>query len=359
MLSRLELNRAFLQRQMLLQRVAMPVPQAIERLVGLQAQSPNAPYVGLWSRLEGFSPDDLATLITGRRAVRIAVMRSTIHLVTARDARALRPLHQPVIWRSLNGNYGRALEGVDMDALAAAGRALVEERPRTHIELGTLLQARWPDRDAGALGIAVRALVPLVQVPPRGVWGRSGPAAHTSAEAWLGRPLLQRPSLGDVIRRYLAAFGPASVADVQTWSGLTGLRAAVERLRPRLRTFADERGRELFDVPDGPLPDADTPAPPRFLPEYDNSLLSHTDRTRIIAEEDRNRIFTKGGFLVDGFARGTWGVKRERGRGATLRIDAFRRLSRQHEDELTAEGMRLLTFIVPDAEAHRVAFTRG
>jgi hypothetical protein len=358
MLTRLQLNRAFLERQMLLQRARLSVPQALERLVGLQAQSPNAPYVGLWSRLEGFRPDDLASLITDRRAVRIAAMRSTIHLLTARDCRTLRPLHQPVILRNLNGNYGRALEGVDMDALAEAGRALVEERARTHIELGSRLRDRWPDRDASALGIAVRALVPLVQVPPRGVWGKSGPAAHTSAEAWLGRPLSQSPSLDNVVLRYLRAFGPASVADVQTWSGLAGLRAVLRRLRPRLRTFTDELGRELFDVPDGVLPDADVPAPPRFLPEYDNALLSHADRTRIIAEEHRNRIFTKGGFLVDGFAQGTWGVRRERG-GATLVIAPFDRLSKTHADELTAEGMRLLSFVVSDAAAHRIEFRHG
>jgi hypothetical protein len=358
MLTRLELNRAFLERQMLLQRATVPVPQAIERLVGLQAQSPNAPYLGLWSRLEAFRPEDLALLITSRRAVRIAVMRSTIHLVTARDCRALRPLHQEVIRRSLNGNHGRALEGLDMDALAAAGRALVEERPRTHIELGSHLQSRWPDRDPTALGIAVRALVPLVQVPPRGVWGRSGPAAHTSAEAWLGRPLLRNPSLDEIVRRYLRAFGPASVADVQTWSGLAGLRAVLKRLRPRLRTFTDERGRELFDVPDGPLPEVDTPAPPRFLPEYDNALLSHSDRTRIIADEHRNRIFTKGGFLVDGFARGTWSIKRERGTAALV-IDPFDRLPKSSAGELADEGVRLLAFVAPDADGHRIVFGDG
>jgi hypothetical protein len=340
---------------MLLRRSHVPAERAIEALVGLQAQSPNAPYVGLWSRLEGFRTDDLARLITGRHAVRIAVMRSTIHLVSARDCRTLRPVHQTVIHRSLNGNYGRALAGIDMHALAAAGRELVEERPRTHLELGTLLRERWPDRDANALAIAVRALVPLVQVPPRGVWGRSGPAAHTSAEAWLGRALRSRPSVDEVVRRYLAAYGPASVADVQTWSGLTGLRDVLERQRKRLRTFRDEHGRELFDLPDAPLPDADTPAPARFLPEYDNALLSHADRTRIIADDNRGRIFTKGAFLLDGFARGTWTIARNR-QTATLLVDAFTRLSKRDAALLTEEGMRLLDFVASDAE-HDIRLT--
>ena len=338
---------------MLLGRSNLQVERAIEDLVGLQAQSPLAPYIGLWSRLEGFRPDDLARLILGRRAVRIAVMRSTIHLVSSRDCRTLRPLHQPVIRRSLNGNYGRALAGIDMRALEAAGRALVEERPRTSLELGTLLRKRWPDREAHALAIAVRALVPLVQVPPRGLWGRSGPAAHTSAEAWLGRPLRSHPSIDETVRRYLAAFGPASVADVQTWSGLTGLREVLERQRKRLRTFADHNGHELFDVPDAPLPDADTPAPPRFLPEYDNALLSHADRTRIIADEDRGRVFTRGAFLLDGFARGTWRIGRDRDT-ATLRIDPFTTLSKSDTASITEEGTRLLDFAAADAARREV-----
>ena len=284
-----ELNRATLERQMLLRRRELPALDAIEHLVGMQAQAPSPPYVGLWTRLEGFRPDELGRLITERRAVRIALMRNTVHLVSAQDCLALRPLMQPVLDRTLySTRANRAhLDGMDIEALVAAGRALLEEKPRTAKELGKLLQEQWPERDPTSLARAIRHLLPLVQVPPRGVWGKSGPAAHTTAEAWLGRPLDPSPSIEDIVLRYLGAFGPATVKDVQTWSGLTRLGEVVERLRPRLRTFSDERGKELFDVPDAPMPDPDIPAPPRFLPEFDNLILSHADRTRFIAEEYR------------------------------------------------------------------------
>src|SRR5919199_794697 len=321
-----ELNRATLERQMLLRRRQLPAAEAIEHLVGMQAQAPDPPYVGLWTRLEGFHPHELARLILDRRAVRIALMRNTVHLVSARDCLKLRPLVQPVLDRGVYANrtHRAGIEGVDVQALAAAGRALIEERSRTAKELGELLQERWPDRDPASLARAIRHLVPLVQVPPRGVWGKSGQAAHTTAESWLGRPLDPNPSLDEMVLRYLGAFGPATVKDVQTWSGLTRLREVTEQLRPRLRTFRDEQGKELFDLPDAPRPDPDTPAPPRFLPEFDNLILSHADRTRIIANDYRKAIASKNGMvpatvLVGGFVRGTWKIERTRGK-ATLVI---------------------------------------
>ncbi|HEU4536341.1 MAG TPA: winged helix DNA-binding domain-containing protein, partial [Polyangiaceae bacterium] len=276
------LNRALLERQMLLRRERRSASAAIEHLIGMQAQIPAAPYVGLWTRLEGFRPEQLSELIAGRRAVRIALQRSTIHLVTADDCVALRPVLQAVQARNLYtaSPYGRQLEGVAIDELVAAGRALVEEKPRTHAELGRLLQQRWPRHEAIALAYGVRNLAPLVQVPPRGLWGKAGQALCTTAESWLGRPLASHAEPDGLMLRYLAAFGPASARDAQAWSGLTKLGDAFERLRPRLRTFADEQGRELFDLPDAPLPDPDTPAPPRFLPDYDNVALGHADRTR-------------------------------------------------------------------------------
>lgn len=348
-LDRRALNRALLERQMLLERRPLTALDAIERLVGMQAQAPRAPYVGLWARLEGFRPDELSALIGERRAVRIALMRSTIHLVSAGDCLTLRPLVQPVLQRSLQGNFARALDGVDREEVAAFGRVLVEERPRTFSDLGKLLQERWPGVDPLALAMAVRAAVPLVQVPPRGLWRGSGQATHTSAKSWLGGSPAEAGEPDETILRYLAAFGPATVNDVQTWSGLTGLRDVVERLRPRLRTFRDEHGRELLDLPDAPLPDPETPAPTRLLPEYDNLLVSHADRTRVIADEDRERVFTKGTVLVDGFVAGTWKLARER-RAAEVVVEPFGRLPKRDRDAVEAEAAALLAFAAPEAD---------
>lgn len=364
-LGRLALNRAFLERQMLLRRHDVSARDAIEHLVGMQAQAPNPPYIGLWTRLEDFRHEELARLISGRQAVRIALMRNTIHLVTARDCLALRPLVQPIFDRDLRTNYshGRNLKGIDLDALAAAGRVLLEERPRTGRELGALLAERWPDRVPASLAHAVRGRAPLVQVPPRGIWGESGPAAHTTAESWLGHSLTDDLSLDDMVVRYLGAFGPASVADAQTWSGLSKLREVFERLRPRLIAFRDENGKELFDLPDAPRPAPDTPVPARFLPEFDNVTLSHADRTRIISDEHRKVIASKNGMvpgmaLVDGFVRGTWKVERTK-KTARLVITPFEPLAKKDRHALTEEGQRLLRFVTePDrVEAVEVQFT--
>jgi len=345
-----------LERQWLLRRQTAPVPDAIEHLCGMQAQVPMSPYVGLWTRLEGFRPESLADLITNRRAVRIALMRSTIHLVTARDCLGLRPLFQAFLERALHTAtpFGRQIVGMDMTPLVAAARKALDERPRTLAELGTVLHQRWPDRDPASLAYAVRHLVPLVQVPPRGLWGRSGAARCATAEAWLGRPLQAKLSLEKLILRYLAAFGPATVADIQAWSGLRGLRPTVERLRPRLRSLKDAAGRELLDVPDGFLPDPDTAAPPRFLPEFDNLLLAHADRTRVVSNEHRSVI----GFrtvLVDGMVRATWTIARQP-EAATLTVECLTPIRKTDRTAVADEGARLLAFVAPDATRHEIQF---
>jgi winged helix DNA-binding protein len=347
-LSQRALNRALLERQHLLRRRKASAADEIDHLVGMQAQVPNSPYVGLWTRLEGFQPNELADLINKRRAIRLGLMRNTIHLVTARDGLEQRPHFQPLFERGWQtSHFGRNLAGIDLTAVIAEATALMKERPRTFAELGKLLQRHWPDRDATSLAYAIRYLVPIVQVPPRGIWGKSAQPTWTSTDLWLGRSLAPKPSIDKLVVRYLSAFGPATVADVAAWSGLTGLRDVVERLRPKLRTFGDERRRELFDLPDGPLPDPDTPAPPRFLPEFDNLLIGHHDRTRVIDHAYRHVIFT-GTLLVDGFVHATWSIKRGRDT-ATLTIEPLRRLTKIDRLAVSEEGERLLTFAASEA----------
>jgi hypothetical protein len=355
-LSQRALNRALLERQHLLHRRKASAAQEIEHVVGMQSQVPNSPYVGLWTRLEDFEPNELADLITERRAVRLGLMRNTIHLVTARDCLELRSHFQSLFERGWQAShFGRNLIGVDLTAVIAEATALMKERPRTFAELGKLLQRRWPDRDPTSLAYAIRYLVPIIQVPPRGIWRKTAAPTWTSTELWLGLPLAPKPSLDKLVVRYLTAFGPATVADVSAWSGLTGLRDVVERLRPRLRTFRDERGRELFDVADGPLPDPDTPAPPRFLPEYDNLLIGHHDRTRVIDHSYRYVIFI-GTLLVDGYVQGTWAIKRGRDT-ATLTIEPLRRLSKTDRLAVAEEGERLLNFAAGEAAKRDVRIT--
>jgi hypothetical protein len=356
------LNRATLARQLLLRRSQLGALDAVEHLVGLQAQLPQNPYLGLWSRLDRFRPADLSDLLLERRVVRIVVMRGTIHLVTADDCLLLRPLVQPVLDGELarHRDYGPLLVGLDLDPVLAFARSLLAERPHTGPQLRAALAERFPEHDAAALAYACRNNLALVQVPPRGLWGRSAQVASTTAEAWLGRPLVAEPLLDAVLLRYLAAFGPATVADAAAWSRLTGLRAVVERLRPRLRTFRDERGRELFDLPEAPRPDPGTPAPPRFLPEYDNLLLSHADRSRFFTGELRGRLgalaeAVQGCVLVDGMAFGTWQIEGYRATGAaTLVVRHAARPTRRAAAALTAEGRRLLRFLAADADSHDV-----
>jgi hypothetical protein len=370
-------NRALLARQLLLERQVLPasqpdrtarVMQTIEHLIGLQAQAPFPPYYGLHSRLDGFLPEDLAALITDRGVVRIALMRGTIHLVSARDCLPLRQLVQPVIERGMRGAFGRQLAGVETGMLAAAGRSLVEAEPMTFSQLGQVLAARWPDHPPAALAQGVRAFVPLVQVPPRAVWGQAGQSLHTSAEHWLGQPgppagpahpsrPASRAELAQLVTRYLGAFGPATVRDVQAWSGLTGLKAVLEQLRPSLVTFRDEQGAELFDLPTAPRPGGDVPAPVRLVAEFDNLVLSHAERSRVISAEATRRLYTvngviPGSVLLDGFVAGMWRLARTRG-AATLTIELFAPV--RELDALAAEAERVLAFGAPGA-AHDIRF---
>ncbi|MFE6980647.1 winged helix DNA-binding domain-containing protein [Streptomyces griseus] len=351
------LNRATLDRQLLLHRSSMSAQDAVAHLVGLQAQNTKPPYFQLYARLADFDPAELSTLMESREVVRIVSLRSTLHTHTADDALTLRPLVQAVRERELK-MFRRGLTGVDLDRLAAMARELVQERPRPVKELREELLAHWPDADPLALTVAARCLLPLVQVTPRGLWGRSGQVALTTVEHWLGRPAEPVPAPDATVLRYLGAFGPASVMDFQSWSGLTRTKEVFERLRPGLLTFRDERGVELFDLPDAPRPDPGTPAPPRFLPEFDNVLLGHADRTRVIpaVNKGRNGVGNQayGTVLIDGFFDAVWRIEREGG-AALLTMQPLRRLARAERAEIAEEAARMLA-VMTDATDHDVRF---
>jgi Winged helix DNA-binding domain len=351
LLDRRTLNRTLLARQFLLERVDQPVTDVVEHLVGLQAQEPPDPYVALWSRIEGFDPDALGAALVGRDVVRLGLMRTTLHLVTARDARRLYPVMRDVMVRTFRSTaFAKALVGVDLDEVVVAARDILEEAPQTPAGLGKRLAERWPDRDGTAMAWAARYHLPLVQVPPRGVWGQTSRAANTTAEAWLGGPVDAATAADDAVLRYLRAFGPATAADIRTWSWLTGLRAVIERLRPRLRSYRDAAGRELLDVEDGVLVDGDVPAPVRFLPQYDNLFLSHDDRSRISGDHPVTLDFGwKGPVLIDGVIGGAWRV-RKHGRAAVMTLELLAPVSGASRQNLEAEAVRLHAFVAPDAE---------
>jgi hypothetical protein len=230
------------------------------------------------------------------------------------------------------------------------GLKFIEESPRTRAELGRMLAEHWPDRDPASLSYAVSYLGPLVQVPPRGLWRAGGPATHTTLQHWLGRPLDPSPSIDEVVVRYLGAFGPASVMDVQMWSGLTRLREVTDRLGDRLRRFRNEDGKELFDLPDAPRPDADVPAPVRLLPEYDNLLLSYADRRRVNPEGRKVPLYPGNGgklgeVLVDGMFVGQWRIQ-----SGTLLVEPFSPLAPADVAAVEEEGHALLAFAAADSE---------
>lgn len=360
-LDRRALNRALLARQLLLKRRRMSVAIALEHLVGMQAQAPNLPYVGLWARLEGFDTDQLSRLVASRQAVRISLMRNTIHLVTRRDAQQLKPLFAPLGERGyLRGSpWGRDMKHADLSAIRKAGHDIMSERPRTVAELARLMHERFPQHDGAAMAYGVRYMEPLVFTTPRGIWQAGGPVALTTFDAWLGaRP---GPAIApeDFVLRYLAAFGPASPADMRAWSGLA-MRPAFERLRPKLKIFRDEKGGELFDVPSAPRPNAEVDVPVRFLPDYDNILLAHSDRARIMAPGQHLGLFSsngimKGSVLVDGFVRAAWIPAKTHGT-TTLSITPFETaLDSSGRRGVAEEGLRLLSLLAPD-DRHDVVF---
>jgi hypothetical protein len=357
-LTRTQLNRATLARQLLLEREAAPAPAAVERLAGMQAQEPRHPYVGLWTRLAGFEVEDLRRALLERAVVRATLMRSTLHLMSAADYAALRMSMQPSMAVALRA-LGARSAGLDLDAVLPAARRLLDGRPLPFDRIRASLAEQFPDVNDRALGYAVRTLLPLVMVPSEDArWGFPRVAEFALAEEWLDG-LAAASDAEALVTRYLGAFGPASAADVQTWSGVGGMRTVLDGMRESLAVFADERGRELFDLLDAPRPDSAVPAPPRFLPEFDNLVLAHDDRSRVIADEHRPLVTTKNlrvraTFLVDGVVAGTWTIEVKR-KVATLRIAPFATLARRARTALAEEGEALVRFAEPDAAGHAVS----
>jgi hypothetical protein len=366
------LNRATLDRQLLLRRHARPARWAVGHLTGLQAQAPLAPYVGLWTRLAGFRHEDLQDLLTERSVVRAHLLRNTVHLLTAEDYLSFLPLFQPLRERGLAGHFGRNLTGVDLVELQAVARVMLAETPLTRGQLASRLAERWPGYDPVSLAYAATYQLHLVQVPPRGLWGPRGGAGQATfflADAWLAggdRPRVARPdpaaAVEQLVLRYLAGYGPASVRDIQAWSGLSRLREVTDRLGGRLRAVTGPDGAPLLDLAGAPRPDPDLPAPPRFLPEYDNLLLSFADRGRVIPHGrpvplPAGRGATTGTLLVDGFWRADWKITKGPDL-AVLHILPFQPLGPAEADAIAAEGVRLLEFAAP-AATQDVRFTQA
>ncbi|PZF82620.1 winged helix DNA-binding domain-containing protein [Jiangella anatolica] len=347
------LNRATLARQHLLGRVGRSALDVVRDVGGLQGQDPDPPYVMLWNRVEGFTVARLTALQLDRSVVRATLFRGTLHLVATDDYLWLRPLLAPMLARWQRGAWGKALDGVDPDDLAKAAADLLDDGRLTRPRLAAALAARWPGHNPTALARSVQGLLPVVHPPPDGLWNRHGPAHIALAGNWLGRPLSPGVPPSTLVRRYLAAFGPATVKDVQAWSGLTRLREVVEAMRPELLTFAGEHGEELFDLPDAPRPDPDTPAPPRLLALADNVVLGFADRSRLVGPEAATRIGWEAAVLIDGEVAGFWTMAVDDD-AATLTAELLRPLTGDQETELEAEASRLLAFAAPAADRRDV-----
>lgn len=354
-----QLNRALLARQMLLAREKTTALDAVERLAGLQAQLARPPFVGLWTRLEGFRREDLLGPLHQRQIVRVTAMRGTLHLMSAADYVELRGALQPGLTRGTQAILRDRAATFDLDALKSQATSFFGSVAATFDAFRNHLKAKDPEADERAMAYMIRTHLPLVQVPTDAAWGFPASADFAMAEAWLGKKVSTDPTTAhELVRRYLAAFGPATPGDAQAWSGLQGLREVFEELRPSLITFRDERKRELFDLPDAPRPEEDVPAPVRFLPEFDNLVLSHDDRSRVIAAEHRPKVVLKNlqvraTFLVDGFVAGTWKIERKR-KAAVLILEPFGKLAKGTLAALEEEGEALLRFAEEDAETRDV-----
>lgn len=352
-----DLNRATLARQLLLARADLDVAAAVSRLAGMQAQVPKPPYVGLWTRLAGFERQHLSKALHDRTVVRATMMRATLHLATAGDYMAWRGAMQAMLAAPAAARFKD--EALDVAGIVGHARAFFDAQPATFEALRDHLVAAYPGVNDRALGYTARMNLPLVMVPTDGPWAFPTNAAFAVAETWLGRPVPTATDPTALVRAYLGAFGPASVADAQKWSALGGLKPVFAALRDQLVVFTDARGRELFDLPDAPRPDGDTPAPVRFLPDFDNLVLAHDDRSRIVDDEHRPKLVSKNllvaaTYMVDGRVAGTWKIARQKA-SATLTLSPFYAVPKADMAALEAEGLALLAFAEPDAKKREIA----
>jgi len=353
-----QLNRTLLSRQMLLERCDIPPLAAIERLAGMQSQIPNPPYIGLWTRLAEFQKVELTALLQSREVVRAPWIRSTLHLVSAPDHQRFQSVIQPALARGLRSFFGKRARDLDIPRLIEIAIPFLEAETPAIGALRDELQRHFPQHDKQAMAYAVRSFLPLLQVPPSGTWGVGTRATYTSAASWLGEA--QPSDLAGLFRRYLAAFGPASVMDFQTWCGMTSLKAALAPVIKTLVAYRSEDGAQLLDLPELPLLPEDAPTSIRFLPEYDNILIAHKSRARILPEQHRKKVFVSAGrvlgsVLIDGFVGAIWKARREKDR-ARLSISLFEAADAKCQQAIEAEGMRLLRFIDEDASDCRVEF---
>jgi hypothetical protein len=353
-----QLNRATLCRQMLLERSDTGVPEAVRFLGGLQAQQSNDPYIALWSRLHGFHQDDLTRLIVDRTLARATTMRGTLHLHTVDDLYGVRALVADFLRGMWRGNFLKRFGTEDQAKVLRAGVKLLDARaPMTANALGQALQEKFPTAEPLALSVLLQVTETLIQVPPTRLWDNGSAPLLTRVENWLPPPPRKLLTRKDLVRRYLGAFGPASIADMQTWSRLTRLSAEFEALKGELVTFTGEDGRTLHDLPDAPRPDADTPAPVRFLPLYDNVYLGYGNRRRMLRRGDttRENMFQsfRPAVLVDGIIAAGWSVQTKKGT-ARLRVEPYHKLRKADCRDIEREGLAFLKFMERDAESHDV-----
>ncbi len=357
-----ELNRATLARQMLLERKDITPLAAVGKLCGMQAQMPRPPFLGLWTRLANFQPEKLSRLLERRKIVRASMMRCTIHLVTASDYLAFRPCLQGAFTKAMHGVLGRKRESLDVEDLVRGARKAFKTKDMTFKELGSVLGPQWPQHDPGTIRYAVRTHLPLVQVPTDHKWSFSNRPSFGLAEPWLGHKLdFGLDETATLFRRYLASFGPASIADFRMWSGLSGCQNLADREHGKLVEFVGEDGPTLFDLPRAPRPKSQVEAPVRFLPDYDNLILAHADRRRVVRDDYRSRLCLKNlrilpTFLVDGMVAGSWSMEGSKHR-AELTIEAFHGLSGKVKADLKREGKKMLSFAFPDAAKQTVQWT--